>query len=188
MKKQGAGGKGQEAKGAAKVIARGIKLLIMDVDGVLTDGSIVLDNEGNEYKAFHVRDGHGIKMLHQAGIRIAIITGRHSKVVERRAQELGITEVFQKCLNKKVAYAQLLKQHALKDHEVAYIGDDIVDAPIMAVVGLPVAVADAADEAKKHALMITKNRGGKGAVREITDFILKAKGLWKGMFDEYFKA
>lgn len=188
MKQKGARGKGQGAKDTARNIAKGIKLLILDVDGVLTDGSIVLDNEGNEYKAFHVRDGHGIKMLHQAGIRIAIITGRHSKVVERRAQELGITEVFQKCLNKKVAYAQLLKQHALKDHEVAYIGDDIIDAPIMAVVGLPVAVADAADEAKKHALMITKNRGGRGAVREITDFILKAKGLWKGMFDEYFKA
>src|SRR5512137_1951768 len=96
--------------------AKKIKLLILDVDGVLTDGSIILDNGSNEYKAFHVRDGHGIKMMRQAGIRIAIITGRQSKVVERRAHELGITEVFQKCLDKKVAYARLLKQHGLKDH------------------------------------------------------------------------
>ena len=180
--------KQQGAKGTARKIARDIKLLILDVDGVLTDGSIILDNGNNEYKAFHVRDGHGIRMLTHAGIKIAIITGRYSKVVERRAHELGITDVFQKCLKKKAAYAQLLKQHSLKDHEVAYVGDDIIDAPIMAVVGLPVAVADAADEAKKYALMITKNRGGRGAVREITDFILKAKGLWKRIFDEYFEA
>src|SRR5512139_466164 len=181
-------GKGQKAKGTtAKTRARGIKLLILDVDGVLTDGSIILDNDGNEYKAFHVRDGHGIKMLHKAGVGVAIITGRHSKVVERRAHELGITEVFQKCLDKRVAYAQLLKQYSLKNDEVAYVGDDIVDAPIMSVVGLPVAVADAADEAKRFALMVTRNRGGRGAVREVTDFILKAKGLWQGMFSAYFK-
>ncbi|MBI5076566.1 MAG: HAD-IIIA family hydrolase [Nitrospirae bacterium] len=191
MEKQGAGnkaGRRQAAKGTAKEIAKGVKLLILDVDGVLTDGSIILDNQGNEFKAFHVRDGHGIKMLQKAGIRIAIITGRHSKVVERRARELGITDVFQKCLNKKTAYARLLKQHALKDHEVAYVGDDIIDAPIMAVAGLPVAVADADAEARKYAVMVTKNRGGRGAVREVTDFILKAKGLWKGMCDDYFKA
>ncbi len=188
MEKQGARGKGQGANGAAKKIARGIKLLILDVDGVLTDGSIILDNDGNEFKAFHVRDGHGIRMLIRAGIKVAIITGRHSKVVERRAHELGITDVFQKCIKKKTAYAQLLAQHSLKDHEVAYIGDDIIDAPIMAVVGLPVAVADADEEAKKYALMITKGRGGRGAVREIADFILKAKGLWKGIVNEYFKA
>ena len=195
MKRQGSRGQGVKGSKAkdnrntdAKAMAKGIKLLILDVDGVLTDGSIILDNEGNEFKAFHVRDGHGIRMLIQAGIKVAIITGRYSKVVERRAHELGITDVFQKCLIKKTAYAQLLKQHSLKDCEVAYIGDDIIDAPIMAVVGLPVAVADAADEAKKYALMTTKYRGGKGAVREITDFILKAKGLWKSMFDEYFKA
>ena len=188
-KGQGARGKGAKPKNltAVKRVARGIKLLILDVDGVLTDGSIILDNEANEYKSFHVRDGHGIKMLHKAGINVAIITGRHSKVVERRAHELGITEVFQKCLNKKVAYAHLLKQYSLKNDEVAYIGDDIIDAPIMAVVGLPVAVADAADEARRFAFMVTKNRGGRGAVREVTDFILKAKGLWQGMFDAYFE-
>jgi 3-deoxy-D-manno-octulosonate 8-phosphate phosphatase (KDO 8-P phosphatase) len=178
----------EQADKTVQAVAKGIKLLILDVDGVLTDGSIILDNEYNEYKAFHVRDGHGIRMLIHAGIKVAIITGRFSKVVERRAHELGITDVFQKCQKKKAAYAQLLKQHSLKDHEVAYIGDDIIDAPIMALVGLPVAVADADDEAKNYALIVTRNRGGKGAVREITDFLLKAKGLWKRMFDEYFEA
>jgi len=179
--------RGDKGNFSAKRIAENIKLLILDVDGVLTDGSIILDNDGNEYKAFHVRDGHGIKMLHRAGINVAIITGRHSKVVERRAHELGITEVFQKCLDKKTAYVHLLEQFSLKPEEVAYIGDDIIDAPIMAVVGLPVAVSDAAEEAKKFAVMVTKNRGGRGAVREVTDFLLKAKGLWQGMFDAYFE-
>ena len=190
MKQQGARGTGvkRQGKRTARDIARSIKLLILDVDGVLTDGRIILDNDGNEYKAFHVRDGHGIRMLIHAGVKVAIITGRHSKVVERRAHELGITEVFQKCLNKKVAYKQLMQQYSLKDHEVAYDGDDIIDAPIMAVVGLPVAVADAAGEAKRFALLVTKDRGGRGAVREVTDFILKAKGLWQRMFDEYFEA
>lgn len=169
-------------------IAKNIRLLILDVDGVLTDGSIILDNDGNEYKAFHVRDGHGIKMLINAGIRVAIITGRHSRVVDRRAKELGITEVFQKCRNKKIAYKKLKQQYSLRDIEVAYVGDDIVDAPIMDMVGLPVAVSDADEETKKYAVMVTAQSGGRGAVREVADFILHAKGLWQGMFDEYFKA
>ncbi len=171
---------------AVKAMAGNIKMLILDVDGVLTDGSIILDNDGNEYKSFHVRDGHGIKMLIRAGIHVAIITGRHSKVVERRAQELGITEVFQKCHDKRAAFKKLMEQYALKDLEVAYIGDDIVDAPIMALVGLPVAVADATEDTKGYALFVTKNRGGRGAVREVTDFILKAKGTWQGIVNDYF--
>jgi 3-deoxy-D-manno-octulosonate 8-phosphate phosphatase (KDO 8-P phosphatase) len=171
---------------AIKTIAGNIKMLILDVDGVLTDGGIILDNEGNEYKSFHVRDGHGIKMLIHAGVHVAIITGRHSKVVERRAHELGITEVFQKCHDKRVAYKKLIEQYSLEDKEVAYIGDDIVDAPIMVMVGLPVAVADATEDTKGYALLVTKNRGGRGAVREITDFILKSKGIWQRMVDDYF--
>jgi 3-deoxy-D-manno-octulosonate 8-phosphate phosphatase (KDO 8-P phosphatase) len=171
---------------AVKKMAGNIKMLILDVDGVLTDGSIILDNDGNEYKSFHVRDGHGIKMLIRSGIHVAIITGRHSRVVERRAQELGITEVFQKCHDKRTAYKKLREQYALEDLEVAYVGDDIVDAPIMAMVGLPVAVADATEDTKGYALFVTKSRGGRGAVREVTDFILKAKGTWQGMVNDYF--
>lgn len=168
-------------------IAQGTRLLILDVDGVLTDGSIILDNKDNEFKVFHVRDGHGIKMLIRAGIHVAIITGRYSKVVERRAHELGITEVYQKSHDKRIAYRQLVKKYSIDEKEVAYIGDDIVDIPLLKRSGFPVVVADADDEVKAVAAMITKNRGGKGAVREICDFLLKAKGLWEDIIDEYSK-
>ena len=172
-----------ELKGKAKKI----KLLILDVDGVLTDGSIILDNGGNEFKSFHVRDGHGIKMLVRAGIVVAIITGRQSKVVERRAQELGIAEVFQRCHDKRVAYNQLIEKYSVKDDEIAYIGDDIVDISLLKKAGLSVAVAEAENEVKNAAMMTTKNRGGRGAVREVCDFLLKAKGLWKDIIYEYSK-
>ncbi len=168
-------------------IAKNIKLLILDVDGVLTDGRIILDNEGNELKAFHVRDGHGIKMLQRAGIQVAIITGRYSKVVERRARELGITEVYQRCHIKTVAFEHIIGQYGLTEKEVAYMGDDIVDIPVFRMVGLPIAVSDAEDEAKKYAVLVTRNRGGRGAVREICDFLLKAKGLWETVTREYFE-
>ena len=169
-------------------IARNIKLLILDVDGVLTDGSITLDNKGNEYKSFHVRDGHGIKMLLRAGIEVAILTGRESKVVERRASELGIKEVYQKCFNKTAVYHALTEKFSLLDSEVAYMGDDVVDVPVMKKVGMPVTVADAAMGMRKYSLFITKNGGGRGAVREVTDLMLSSKGLWKRMMDEYLEA
>ena len=168
--------------------ARHIKVVIVDVDGVLTDGSIMLDNEGNEFKSFHVRDGHGIKMLIRAGFIVAMITGRYSKVVERRASELGITEVYQRCHDKRVPFRQLLEKYSVDSGKVAYIGDDIVDLPLLQGVGFSVAVADAAEEAKSAAMMITKSKGGRGAVREVCDFLLKAKGLWEGIIDEYSQA
>jgi 3-deoxy-D-manno-octulosonate 8-phosphate phosphatase (KDO 8-P phosphatase) len=169
-------------------IGRRIKMLILDVDGVLTDGGIILDNEGNELKAFHVRDGHGLKMLTRTGTQVALITGRYSKVVERRAHELGIIEVYQRCHVKSVAYEHLIEKFGLSDEEVAYIGDDIVDLPILKRVGLPVAVADATDETKAAAVYITRSNGGRGAVREICDLILKAKGKWEELLDEYHNA
>jgi 3-deoxy-D-manno-octulosonate 8-phosphate phosphatase (KDO 8-P phosphatase) len=169
-------------------IASNIKLLILDVDGVLTDGSIILDNRGNEYKSFHVRDGHGIKMLLRAGILVALITGRQSEVVQRRARELGIKDVYQKCFNKMAAYHALAEKYSLSDKEVAYMGDDIVDVPVMKKVGMPVTVADADKRMRRYSLFITKNRGGRGAVREVTDLILNSKGLWKRIFDEYLEA
>ncbi|MBI5102685.1 MAG: 3-deoxy-manno-octulosonate-8-phosphatase KdsC [Nitrospirae bacterium] len=171
-----------------KQTAKKIKLLVLDVDGVLTDGGIILDNNGNEYKAFHVRDGHGIKMLLKSGIHVAIITGRSSAVVERRAAELGIKDVFQKCHDKTDAFKKLMNKYSLDKDHIAYIGDDIVDIPVMKRSGLPVAVSDAYAETKKYALLITKNGGGRGAVREVTDLILKSKGLWKEMFGAYVKA
>ncbi|MBA4348852.1 MAG: 3-deoxy-manno-octulosonate-8-phosphatase KdsC [Thermodesulfovibrio sp.] len=166
-------------------IAKNIKLLILDVDGVLTDGSIILDNEGNEIKAFHVRDGHGIKMLTKAGVHVAIITGRYSKVVERRAHELGITEVYQKCYKKSVVYEHLIEKFGVTDKEVAYIGDDIVDISLLKRAGLSVAVADATAETKSVSMLITENAGGRGAVREVCDLILKAQGKWQDLLNEY---
>lgn len=168
-------------------IAKKIKLLILDVDGVLTDGKIILDDRGNELKAFYVRDGHGIKMLSRVGVNVAIITGRYSKVVERRAHELGITEIYQRCHIKSVAYEDLKEKLNLSDNEIAYIGDDIVDISIMKRVGLPVAVADSTEETKAAAVIITTRPGGRGAVREICDLILKAYGKWDDLMDEYSK-
>jgi 3-deoxy-D-manno-octulosonate 8-phosphate phosphatase (KDO 8-P phosphatase) len=167
------------------ITAGKIKLLILDVDGVLTDGGIILDGGDNELKSFHVRDGHGIKMLMKAGINVALITGRHSKVVERRARELGIREISQKCYDKTIAYRQLAEKYSLRDSEIAYVGDDIVDIPVLKVCGFPVTVADADEGVKPFVLMITKNGGGRGAVREVCNFLLRAKGLMKGILDEY---
>ncbi len=168
-------------------IAKKIKLLILDVDGVLTDGSIILDDGGNELKAFYVRDGHGIKMLSSIGVKVAIITGRYSRVVERRAHELGITEIYQRCHIKSVAYEDLKEKLNVSDSEIAYIGDDIVDISIMKRVGLPVAVADAAEETKAKAVIVTNKPGGRGAVREICDLIIMAQGKWDDLMDEYSK-
>ena len=165
--------------------AQKIKLLILDVDGVLTDGSIILDNGDNEFKSFHVRDGHGIKLLIQRGILVALITGRDSRVVDRRAHELGIKEVFQKSYDKRIAYKKLVKKYNLNDTEIAYIGDDIVDIPLLKICGLSVTVADADDEIKALVMMVTKKRGGKGAVREVCDLLLKAKGFWEEIIDGY---
>lgn len=161
--------------------AKKIKLLILDVDGVLTDGSIILDNSGNELKSFHVRDGHGVKMLLQAGIHVALITGRQSEVVVKRAHELGIVDVFQKCYDKRVAYDELARKYSLDDSEIAYIGDDIVDIPVLKRSGLSVVVADADAETKAFARFITSKAGGRGAVREFCDLLLKAQGLWKDL-------
>lgn len=178
----------KKTKKQIEAIAKNIKLLILDVDGVLTDGRIILDNEGNEFKAFNVRDGHGIRMLINAGLHVAIITGRDSKVVARRAKELGITEVYQGRHKKADSFEHIIKKLKLTKGEAAYIGDDIVDIPIFRRVGLPIAVNDAMDEAKAYVLMVTKNRGGKGAVREVSDFLLKAKGVWEAALREYLEA
>ncbi len=161
-----------------------IKLLILDVDGVMTDGSIILDNEGNELKRFHVRDGHGIKMLQKAGITVVIITGRKSRVVEIRAKELGIREVHQRIFRKSAVFEQMLEKYKCKDENVAFMGDDIVDQELLKRAGLTAVPADAEEGAKKLADIITEKCGGRGAVREFIDFILKSSGLWKEVSGE----
>jgi len=150
-----------------------IKLLLLDVDGVLTDGRIILDGRGNESKAFHVRDGHGIKLAQKAGIMIGIITGRRSEVVELRARELGIREVHQGVLDKIIVYDALIEKYKLRDDEVAYIGDDIVDMDIFHRAGIAVAVADSEPAIKSHVDLVTKTSGGRGAVREFINILLK---------------
>ncbi len=156
--------------------AKKLKLLLLDVDGVLTNGSIILDNQGNELKAFHVRDGHGIKLAQRAGIIIGIITGRKSEAVNIRARELGIQEVHQGARDKIAAYEALIEKYGFRDDEVAYMGDDIVDRDIFKRVGIAVAVSDADPAVRPHVDMITNAEGGRGAVREFINFVLKNKG------------
>ncbi len=164
----------------------GIKLLLLDVDGVLTDGRIIYDNEGNELKAFDVKDGHGLKMLQRAGIKVGIITGRSSAVVQRRSAELGIDVLFQGALTKLDPYLQILKEFDLHDHQVAYVGDDLVDLPILRRVGFSATVADAVPDVLPLVDYVTRREGGRGAVREICDLLLRAQGHWDELTRRYF--
>ena len=164
-----------------------IRLLLLDVDGVLTDGRIIYDNNGVESKAFHVRDGHGLKLLQRAGIKVGIITGRSSQVVAHRAAELGIDIVYQGAKNKLEPYKKILKALDLTDHQVAYVGDDLVDLPILRRVGCSFTVADAIADIKPYVDYITTLPGGQGAVREVCDMLLRQSGLWDSVTDRYFE-
>jgi len=166
----------RKTKTSVQTKAKNIKLLLLDVDGVLTDGRIILDNQGNELKAFHVRDGHGIKLAQKSGIIIGIITGRKSEVVNIRTRELGITEVHQGAHEKIAGYDQILKKYGFRDAEVAYMGDDVVDLSIFKRVGLAVTVADADPAVKPFVDLVTRASGGRGAVRELINLILKKQG------------
>lgn len=165
--------------------ARKTRLLIMDVDGVLTDGRIIQDCHGHELKAFDVKDGHGIVMAHRAKLRTALISGRESETITRRAQELGIELVFQKIWNKLEVYEKILVDTQLMHDEVAYIGDDLVDIPLLRRVGFAVAVADAVDEVKATSHLITRRPGGQGAVREVIELILRAQCHWDTLLERY---
>jgi 3-deoxy-D-manno-octulosonate 8-phosphate phosphatase (KDO 8-P phosphatase) len=164
---------------------KGIKLLILDVDGVMTDGRIVMDNEGRETKNFDVRDGHGIKILQRYGIKVVILTGRKSKVVEYRAKDLEISDVYQGAFNKKEVLGIILEKHKLSADTVAFLGDDIVDIPVLKCVGFSAAVADAIDVVKKSVDYVTGHKGGHGAVREICEMILQAQGKWPEIAAKY---
>lgn len=156
--------------------AEKIQLLICDVDGVMSDGLIYMGNNGEELKAFNIRDGYGIRCLLTSGIEVAIITGRQSKLLEDRAKTLGITYLYQGQHNKLLAYQQLLDTLNLKPEQTAYIGDDLIDLPVMEKVGLSVAVADAHPLLTPRANYVTRIAGGRGAVRELCDLILLAQG------------
>lgn len=156
-------------------IARQIKLLICDVDGVFSDGLIYMGNQGEELKTFHTRDGYGVKSLMNAGVEIAIITGRRSQIVENRMQALGISLIYQGQDDKVKAYQDICEKLAIDPAHTGYIGDDLIDWPVMEQVGLKVCVADGHPLLVKRANYVTRIKGGHGAVREVCDLILQAR-------------
>jgi 3-deoxy-D-manno-octulosonate 8-phosphate phosphatase (KDO 8-P phosphatase) len=157
------------------VMLKKIKLLLLDVDGVLTDGGIYYSNSGDEYKKFNIQDGYGITKLRRSGINVGIITGRISNLVARRAEELGITEIYQNLEDKLVAYDSIKKKFNLKDEDIAYIGDDEFDLPVLDLVGFSAAPMDAVPAVKKQVHYVCKRSGGDGAVREVIEMILQNK-------------
>ncbi len=159
--------------------ARALKLILTDVDGVMTDGSLLLLADGSEAKAFHVRDGLAIVLAHKAGLRTGLISGRASAVVARRAQELGMSVVRQGIADKAKAFHEILREQALEAHEVAYLGDDLNDLPVMLEAGLTAAPKDAVFEVRAQAFMVLDAAGGRGCLREFVEAVLRARGDWE---------
>jgi YrbI family 3-deoxy-D-manno-octulosonate 8-phosphate phosphatase len=171
-----------------------IRLVAMDVDGVLTDGVIAWSARGRgrggeliETKAFHVKDGLGISVARAAGLIVAWVTGRSSPAVERRAQELGITDLYQSARNKRIAIAELMQRHSLPSEAMAFVADDLNDIPALRQVGVRIAVGDAAEDVARDADWVTECAGGHGAVREVLEGILRAQGKWAAAVDEYWR-
>lgn len=164
---------------------RRIRIMILDVDGVLTDGGIFIDDEGRETKRFDVRDGHGLKMLMRCDVEIILLTGRTSKAVEHRALDLGIKEVYQGVWNKLKVFEDISRKKNSCREEIAFVGDDVVDVPVLKRAGFSASVADAAEDVKRVVDYIAELPGGKGAVREICEMILKAKGKWTEVTARY---
>lgn len=170
-----------------KAQAKNIKLIIFDIDGVLTDGSLYFDNQGQEYKAFNSLDGHGIRLLLENDVEIALITGRTSELVLARAKNLRLNSdlIYQGYRDKIPAFNHLLEVTDFSREQIAYVGDDVVDLPIMSQVGLSIAVSDAHWFVKEHADWITQQPGGKGAARDVCEFILDAQGKLEALYQAY---
>lgn len=167
--------------------ARQVRLLILDVDGVLTDGGLHFDNRGEEYKTFNSLDGHGIRMLLDSGIEVAVITGRESNIVTHRMKELGVKRVYQGNRDKLAAFESLLRDTGIDPGQAAYVGDDLPDLPLLRRVGFPVAVKNAHDFVRQHCAWVTTRAGGNGAVREVTDYILQAQSLLETLQQKYLE-
>ncbi len=165
--------------------ACGVRAIAFDVDGVLTDGRIIYSSTGEEVKAFDVRDGHAIKLAMRAGLEVGFITGRESPMVTRRAKELGVRRLYQGAKEKGEVLAEFLAATGLASSQVAYVGDDLVDLPVILKVGLGCAVADAAEEVRARAAYVTKASGGRGAAREVIKLILEAQGQWERIMEKY---
>lgn len=164
-----------------------IKLLLMDCDGVMTDARIWILENREDQKAFHTRDGLGLELLHRAGLKSGVISGRVSSALTRRAEILGMSYVRQGCQDKEEAFAEIVAAAGLANAEVAFAGDDLNDIPLMRQSGLAIAVADAVVETRDHAHYITQARGGHGAVREIVELILRAQGRWDDLVRRYLR-
>jgi 3-deoxy-D-manno-octulosonate 8-phosphate phosphatase (KDO 8-P phosphatase) len=182
---------GQDERGyawrASLPRAKEIQLLLLDVDGVLTDGSIVYGNGGTELKGFNIKDGFGIRLLREAGVEVGIITARRSEAVERRAQDLKLAHLYQGVGNKIEAFAEILAAQKLTPRQVAYMGDDWLDLPLLSRVGLAVTVADGVAEVKAVAHYVTREAGGRGAVRELCELIIEAKGQREELLARYLR-
>ncbi|MEW5807404.1 MAG: HAD family hydrolase [Acidobacteriota bacterium] len=165
--------------------AKKVKLLLMDVDGVMTDGKVIFSSNGAEAKEFDAKDGVGIKIAQRVGIKTGLITGRVSEAVARRGEELGMDEIHQGKKEKIKIYMEIIDRLSLKDEEVGFIGDDIIDIPIMKRVGFPAAVADAHPAILPYAIYTTSSSGGRGAIREVIDLIIKAQGKWNALMKRY---
>ena len=172
----------KEKKSKPKII----KWLVLDVDGVLSDGTVFVGGDIEEIKGFNVKDGHGIKLWQRSGRGVAIITGRESKSVEKRAKELGIENFYQGAKKKGEVFLKFLDDVDAKPEEVCYVGDDLIDIPIFRKAGMAVAVADATEETIAEAHFVTGKNGGRGAVREVTDYLLKIQGNWGKVTERYF--
>jgi 3-deoxy-D-manno-octulosonate 8-phosphate phosphatase (KDO 8-P phosphatase) len=155
-----------------------IKLIICDVDGVLTDGTIIKGADGVEFKRFSINDGAGVALARAVGLRIALISGRHSEATESRARELQIEDVYNGTLNKLIPYEELKRKYHLEDAEIAYLGDDLIDIPVMEKAGVAIAVKNAYPPVKDVAIYTTETRGGEGALREAVDWIIQAQGRY----------
>lgn len=162
-----------------------IRCLLMDVDGVLTDGKLHFTSDGHEFKTFDVQDGHGIAMANRAGLLMGLVSGRPSKATEKRAADLGLKIVKQAGVNKMEMVDEIKRDHNVRDEEIAFIGDELVDLPVLRRAGFAVAVPNAVDEVKAVVHYTTKHRGGDGAVREVIEMILKARGLWEAAVAKY---
>lgn len=165
--------------------ARELRWLLLDVDGVLTDGRLWFDAEGESVKVFDVRDGLGIRLLLDAGLRVGILSARQSAIVERRARDLGISEVLQGHEDKRGAFLDFLARHELAPQAVAYLADDLIDLPVLAACGLAAAPADAVDEVRRRVHLVTHAGGGRGAVRELAERILVARGAWESIVERF---
>ena len=162
-----------------------IKLAVFDVDGVLTNGQLILGESGNEYKCFHVRDGHGLVMLLETGCQVAVITARTSNIVAERMAALGIKYVYQGEKDKGARLISLIEELSLSTDQVLYMGDDVIDLPAMSKVGLAVSVNDGHYKVRDYAHWVTENNGGQGAVREVCEHIMQAHGLLESRLNQY---